>query len=178
MGSAGIYAKSLYDLGVEEGLCDQLLTEMETVRDIFASEPDFVMLLATPSLSKEERAGMLDVCLRGKVQPYLLNFIKILTERNLIRSYSDCCAVFRDLYNEDHGILPVDVVSAVPLDEEQRAKLGEKLCRMTGMKVELNCTVDPACLGGIRVDYKNQRIDGTVANRLSSVSELLKSTVF
>ena len=65
-----------------------------------------------------------------------------------------------------------------PLTEEQKARLKEKLDHRTGKNVSLNCTVDPQCLGGIRIDYNDQRIDGTVANRLAAVSELLKNTAF
>jgi F-type H+-transporting ATPase subunit delta len=66
----------------------------------------------------------------------------------------------------------------LPLTEEQKERLKEKLDQRTGKNVSLNCTVDPQCLGGIRIDYNDQRIDGTVANRLAAVSELLKNTAF
>ena len=176
--NADIYAKSLYSLAVEEGLSADILQQMQTVRDVFAAEPDFVTLLAAANITKEERTGMLDVCLRGKVQPYLLNFLKILTENGLIRSFDACCKAYEALYNEDNGIVIVSVVSAKPLDEEQKRRLKEKLDQRTGKNVVLRCVVDSACLGGIRIDYNDQRIDGTVANRLSAVSELLKSTAF
>ena len=178
MGSAVIYAKSLYCLGAEENISDVLLEEMETVRDIFRSEPDFVRLLALPSLSKEERTEMLDSCLRGKVHPYLLNFLKILTERGLISQFSQCCDAYSEIYNADNGILTANVVSAVELTDAQKTALKEKLDKRTGKNVQLCCKVDPDCIGGIRVDYQNQRIDGTVAGRLASMAQQLNNTSF
>lgn len=176
--SAAIYASSLYSLAVEENIAAQVLGEMDIVHGIFEGEPDFIALLASPGISKEERTGMLDNCLRGKVQPYLLNFLKLITERGMIRQFGDCCEAYRKLYNEDQGILPVSVVSAVPLEEDQKARLKEKLDRLTGKDVQLCCAVDPKCIGGIRVDYDDHRIDGTVEKRLSSIAELLKNTAF
>jgi len=176
--SADVYAKSLYSLAFEEGVAEEIFRQMQTVREIIAAEPDFVTLLAASNITKEERTGMLDTCLRGKIQPYLLNFLKLLTENGLIRSYGACCDAYEKLYNEDNGILTVSVVSASPLSEEQKQRLKEKLDQRTGKNVVLRCAVDPACLGGIRIDYGDQRIDGTVANRLSNVAELLKSTAF
>ena len=178
MGSAVIYAQSLYSLGAEEKIASVLLEEMETVRDIFQSEPDFVRLLALPSLSKEERTGMLDSCFRGKVHPYLLNFLKILTERGLIGAFAQCCDAYREIFNEENGILTANVVSAVALTDEQMAALKEKLDRRTGKNVQLCCRVDPDCIGGIRVDYLDQRIDGTVAGRLASMAKQLDNTSF
>lgn len=176
--SAEIYAKSLYSLTVEENLAGEILQQMQVVREIFSAEPDFIMLLAASNIPKEERTSMLDVCLRGKIQPYLLNFLKLLTENGLIRSFDACCEAYLTLYNEDNGIIVVSVVTALPLTEEQKVRLKEKLDQRTGKNVSLNCTVDPQCLGGIRIDYNDQRIDGTVANRLAAVSELLKNTAF
>lgn len=176
--SASIYALSLYSLAVEENIAAEVLSELETVCAIFDSEPDFVTLLASAAISKEERTEMLDTCLRGKIQPYLLNFLKLLTERGMIRMVGECCAAYRKLYNEANGILPVSVVSAVALTGEQQARLTEKLSVLTGKKVQLCCKVDPKCIGGIRLDYEDKRIDGTVENRLSSVAQLLKDTAF
>lgn len=176
--NAPIYAASLYSLADEENIAAEVLSELETVCAIFEGEPDFVTLLASASISKEERTGMLDACLRGKIQPYLLNFLKVLTERGMIRQVGACCAAYRKLYHEAHGILPVSVVSAAPLEKEQMARLQEKMEKLTGKKVQLCCKVDPKCIGGIRVDYDDRRIDGTVANRLETVAELLKNTAF
>lgn len=176
--SASIYAKGLYSLAAEENMTAQILSEMDSVCGIFEAEPDFVTLLFSPAISKEERTGMLDACLRGKVHPYLLNFLKLITERGMIRLFADCCAAYQKLYNADMGILPVSVVSAVTLDDDQKARLKEKLDKLTGKNAQLCCTVDPKCIGGIRVDYDDQQIDGTVANRLSSMAEVLKNTAF
>ena len=176
--SAAIYAGSLYSLASEENITAQILNEMNTVHSILSAEPDFVTLLASYGISKEERTAMLDTCLRGKIHPYMLNFLKLITERGLIRQFGECCAAYQKLYNEEMGILPVSVLSAVPLDDAQKARLKEKLDKITGKDVQLCCTVDPQCIGGIRVDYDNKQIDGTVAKRLSSMAELLNNTAF
>lgn len=176
--SADIYANSLYSLAKDENLAGEILEEMQTVRDILDKEPDFLTLLATSNITKEERTGMLDTCLRGRVQPYLLNFLKLLTENGLIRSYGTCCEAYEKLYNADNGILTVSVVSASELSDGQKQRLKEKLDARTGMHVVLRCAVDPACIGGIRIDYNDIRVDGTVASRLSTVAELLKNTAF
>lgn len=176
--SASIYANSLYGLAVEENVAAEILCEMETVLGIFEREPAFTQLLSAASISKEERTGMLDACLRGKVQPYLLNFLKLITERGMVRQFGECCAAYRKLYNEDNGILPVSVVSAAPLEDTQKVRLKEKLCKLTGKNVELVCKVEVSCIGGIRIEYDDKMIDGTVEKRLSDVAQLLKNTAF
>lgn len=174
---ANTYAQALYSLAKDEGMEKQILDEMDCLQQAFLQEPAFLRLLGAPNLSKEERCGILDESFRGHIRQYLLNFMKILTEKGYVRHFGDCCKAYRDRYNADNGILPVKAVTAVPLSAEQTAKLAQKLSRITGKTIELTNRIDPDCLGGVRLDYDGKRVDGTVQNRLDSIRSLLKNTV-
>ncbi len=174
---ASTYAEALYSLAREEKLTDEILRQLQVLETVFRGEPDFARLLSAAALSKEERCQVLESSFRGKVQPYVLNFLKILTEKGYIRQFPDCCRAYRQLYNADHGILPVQAVTAVALTKDQAARLTQKLEAITGKTVELTNQVDPACLGGVRLDYDGKRVDGTVSSRLDSIGKLLKNTV-
>ena len=175
IGSA--YAQGLYSLAKEESLTKSVLQQLQALDEGFVREPDFLRLLAAPNLPKEERCEILDNSFRGKVHPYVLNFLKILTQKGYIRHFSDCVVAYQMQYNEDNGILPVKAVSAVSLTEIQKEKLVNKLSALTGKEIALTNRVDPDCLGGIRLDYDGKRIDGTVRNRLDEIHSLLKNTV-
>lgn len=172
-----VYAQALYDLAKEEGLGKKILEEMKVLREVFSQNPDYLRLLSTPNLSKDERISILDEGFKGKIEPYVLNFLKILTEKGYVRKFSDCCDAYRELYNEDNGILPVKAVTAVPMTEAQKAKLTEKLVKITGKTIELNNVIDEKCLGGVRLDYDGKRVDDTVQHRLDAVRSLLKNTM-
>jgi F-type H+-transporting ATPase subunit delta len=173
-----VYGQALYDLAHSEGLTKPILNELDTLNHCFTvEEPGFIKLLSNPALSKQERCKILDDSFRGKIQPYLLNFIKILTEKGYIRHFSDCCHAYRDHYYRDHNILPVKAVTAVPLTADQQARLTQKLAAITGKQIELHERVDPNCLGGVRLDFDGKRLDDTVAHRLEAVRSMLKNTV-
>lgn len=174
---ANAYAQGLYALAKEEGLTGQILQQLQTLREIFDKEPDFCRLLSTPNISKAERVDIVDRSFRDQIHPYVLNFLKILTERGYAGLFAKCCDGFRAQYNEDNGILPVRAVTAVPLTPDQSARLTEKLSAITGKTVELSNCVDPACLGGVRLDYDGKRVDGTVQKRLDGIAAALKNTV-
>ena len=171
------YGQALYSLAKEEKCSLPVMKELKVLEESFFAEPDFLRLLAAPNLSKEERCGILDNSLRGKVHPYVLNFLKLLTERGSIRSFHDCCKVYRQAYNRDNGILEVCAVTAVALSDEQKCKLSEKLQNITGKTIELVNRVDAACMGGVRLDYDGKCVDDTVAHRLNAIHTLLKNTV-
>ena len=172
-----VYGESLYELAKDENLAAQIGGQLKVLKDCFSQEPSFVTLLSTPSLSKAERCQILDDSFRGTVHPYVLNFLKILTEKGYMRYFCDCCDSFAALYNQDNGILPVTAVTAVALSEAQAEKLTKKLADITGKHVELINRIDPSCLGGVRLDYDGQRLDDTVSHRMATIRDMLKNTV-
>lgn len=175
--AANTYAQALYDLAKDEGLSARILEELSVLKAVFAEAPQYSKLLSAPDLPKQERCGILDEAFRGKVHPYVLNFLKILTEKGYIRQFPACCDAYRGFYNEDNGILVVKAVSAIVLTQAQVQKLTAKLEATTGKKIDLQCSVDAASLGGLRLSYDGKLVDGTVKNKLDSIGKLLKNTV-
>ena len=175
--AASVYGEALYALAKDESKSDMMLRQLKALNESFAAEPDFLRLLSAPNLSKIERREILDTCFKGKADPYLLNFLKILMEKCYIRQFSRCVQVFCENYNEDHGIMPVSAVTAVPMSVSQKEKLAAKLAAITGKQIALTNTIDPACIGGVRLDYDGKRVDDTIIHRLDAVSSMLKNTI-
>ena len=175
VGSA--YGEALYSLAREESLEKLIKEQLAVLEESFRQEPGFLKLLRSPNLSKQERCRVIDECFQGKCHIYVINFLKILTEKGYIGHFSPCCDAFRNLYNQDHGILPVTAVTAVALTKAQAERLTGKLSQLTGKTIELTNRIDPSCLGGMRLDYDGKRLDDTVAHRMDSLRSLLKNTV-
>ena len=174
---ANNYGGALYELARDEGVSQRILDEISALSESFAAEPGFIQLMSTPSIPKQERCQIIDDSFRGNLHPYVLNFLKILTERGYIREFTGCCQVYRKRYNQDNGILPVTAVTAAPLDDKLRQKLANKLSQATGKTIDLSCRVDPQCLGGVRLDFDGKQVDGTVRRRLDDIRGILASTV-
>ena len=175
--AASVYGEALYALAKDENKSDLILGQLKALDESFAAEPDFLRLMSAPNLSKIERKEILDACFKGKADAYLLNFLKILMEKGYIRQFSSCVQVFCQRYNEDHGIMTVSAVTAVPMTDTQKNKLASKLSGITGKQIELINTIDPACIGGVRLDYDGKRVDDTIIHRLDAVSSMLKNTI-
>ena len=175
--AGSVYGTALYTLALEEQLTNQLLEELTVLSNSFRENPEFIRLLSSPNLSKQERCQVIDDSFRGKLQPYVLNFLKILTEKGYMKYFHDCCKTFEDLYNRDNGILPVTAITAVSMTDDQVKKLSEKLSRATDKQIKLLNKVDPSVLGGVRLDYDGKRLDDTVSHRMDSITKALKGTV-
>ena len=173
----GLYGQSLYDLAAEEKVDDRIMEELEAVRGIFADHPDYITRLSEPSIPGKDRVRLLDEAFGGQIHPYLLNFLKILVEKGMLRGFSTCCSTYRKSYNKDHGISEAMVTSAVALDESQAEALREKLEKLSGRKVLLRRRVDEKVLGGLRVELDGRLFDGTVGGRLEELRRRVTETV-
>jgi len=178
MSQAGtVYGQGLYTLAQEEGLEEQILGQMSVLETVFGENPDFLKLLASHNIPLQERLDLLEESFRGKTHQYVLNFLKLLTEKNHIRSFPECCKAYREQYNTQKGILEVQVFTAIALQDAQKVRLTDKLTALTGKKIALLCKVDTAVLGGVRLRYDGCQVDGTLQGRLQAMEKQLKNTV-
>ena len=174
---AKVYGEALYELARDENLSRQILDEIGVLNESFHQEPGFLPLLNSPCVPKEERCQIIDSSFRGMLHPYVVNFLKILTERGYIRHFDNCCTAYRQRYNTDNGILPVVAITAGPLSDDLRQRLTARLAQITGKTISLECRVDPSVLGGVRLDFVGKQVDGTVRRRLEDIRGILKNTV-
>lgn len=172
-----IYGKSLYDLAAEENLTEEIYDEMKAVKGIFDENPDYIRLLSEPSIRRAEREKLIDDAFGGQIHPYLLNFLKVLLEKDMLREFSGCFRKVRELYNKDHGIADAIVTSAVPLSAEQTDQLQARLEKLSGKTVILTQKIDPAVLGGLRVEIDGKLLDGTVQSRLTELRRQVDETI-
>lgn len=172
-----MYGSALYELAAEEKLEEQILDELTQVSELMCAQPDYIKLLAMPSVPREKRRKALDEVFGGKVHTYLLNFLKLLCDKGEIRVLRDCAKQYRARYNEAHGILEAVAVTAVAMTDEQMSTLSKKLSGITGKDVHLTCRQDPSCVGGVRLEMGGVQLDGTVKSRLEEVRRLLQATV-
>lgn len=175
--TAKLYGGSLYELAQEEQSTEILMQQMQQIEEIFRENPDYLRLLAEPSIPFEERKGLIETAFGSQAERYLVNFIKLLCERNLLNEYAGCCREYTRRYQRDHNIAEAVVTSAVRLSEEQSLKLTEKLKKMTGKKIILVQKTDPAVLAGIRVEIDGCLLDGTAQGRLSGISRKVNEII-
>ena len=117
--TARVYGGSLYDLAAEEKLDGQIMEQMIAIRQIFRENPGYLKLLGEPAIPEDERLKMIEEAFGGQAERYLVNFLKLLCERKILREFAGCCEEFIRRYNSAHGIAEAVVTSAVKLSDTQ-----------------------------------------------------------
>ena len=170
------FASALFMLADEEGKTEAIAEELATVKSLLTDNPEYVRLLDTPAIKKEERLALAERAFAG-LSEYTLNLIMLLSERHLSSGLSRLCDDYMALYDEVRGILRAEAVTAVGMSETQIKRLSAKLGASTGKTVILKNTVDPSMLGGVKLRYAGTQLDGTVRASLDRFESALKDSV-
>ena len=94
------------------------------------------------------------------------NFLELLIENHRMPVIFRVRRELDRLWREDNKLLPVQITSAVELDEAVTEQIGDEIGQQTGRKVELTSTVDPDILGGIVLRVGNSILDASIRTRL------------
>ncbi len=168
------YGGGLFELAGEEKLEERFLDEIRALRPLLTR--DYTRLLIDPNYPKEDRINMVGDALGDRVHPYLVSFVKLMTERGLATEIPACFDEYERLCLEAFGIVHVTAESAVPLTEEQKEKLEARLTASTGKRVSVTYRVDRNLIGGMKLTIGNRLIDDSVRSRLDTIAERLGET--
>lgn len=175
MKSAAItYAYSLFSLAEEENKEQEIFEELTELVGIFTKNPDYTVLLDSPTVNVSERCNLIDEAF-SECGEYVKNFLKILCEKKYIHIFPECAREYEKQYNKKLGIEKVTAITAVPLSNELKEKLIKKLEKDTGKKIVLAERVDKSILGGIILRTENSQTDASVRARLEGIRAELSS---
>ena len=167
------YAEALFSLACEAGTERELLSALKDALGAFEETPELMELLSSPGIPLSERIDAAEAIFRDGMPEYGLSFLQLLCEKRRIRSFPDCVREYERLLNERNAIVTASVTSAVALTDAERSALKQKLEKISGSTVLLDCAVDPALLGGVTVELNGTVIDGSLRHRLREVKEVM-----
>ena len=170
------YGEALFSLTEELGTTDAVLGDVKTLETVLKSSPDYLKLLDSPALSREERLALIDRSF-ASLNKSLVNLTKILAEKRLAHILPKVLAHYVRAYEISRGIERVEVISAVQLTDAQKAKLKAKLEGMTKKQIIISYTHDPSLLGGMKLRYMGKQLDGTVRTKLDGFARQLGELV-
>jgi ATP synthase F1 delta subunit len=165
---AQVYSRSLFEVAREQGKLDEIRDQLGEFADVLADERNMQLFFFSPQFSTEEKKEGLHKALDGADET-LVNFLELLLEKHRMPAIFRIRRQFDDRWREENKLLPVQVTSAVELDEETVRKIGEEIGEQTGRKVELASRVDPDILGGIVLRVGNSILDASIRNRLEQL---------
>ena len=165
------YAHGLLEIAQSEGRLDDVEDELFRFARIVEGNDELRMALASPGLSAERRAAIVDELLEGRVHTLTRAIASFVVGAGRGHDLPAIILRFTELAAETRQHELAEVRSATPLDDAQLARLADVLSRATGKRVEVKVVVDPAVMGGLVATIGDTVIDGTVRHRLEKLKE-------
>jgi F-type H+-transporting ATPase subunit delta len=162
---AQTYAEALFSLGLEDKKLTKLQDEGKTLSEIIHDNEDFLLLIDSRFMSREERQDIASKILKDFDED-IVNFVKVLIANNRTNYIKDVLEAFNSLCNEYKGVKEGLIYSAFPLNKETINKIKNKISQIEGMDVELISRIDPSLIGGVKVVINSHVYDGSIKNQL------------
>ena len=165
---AKVYARSLFEVAREQGKLDQVREQLGQFVDALNANRELAVFFFSPYFSINEKQDALGRVLEGADEIFL-NFLKLLIEKHRMPVIFRIRQAFEQLWEEENRTLPVEITSAIELDEGTTQSLATQIAERAGRKVKLSTRVDPEILGGLVVRVGNSILDASIRNRLEQL---------
>jgi ATP synthase F1 delta subunit len=165
---AEVYARALFEVVSERDVLDVVHEQLGQFADALDESRDLKQFFFSPYFSSEEKKDALHRTVED-ADPAFMNFLEALIERHRMPVIFRIRARFDQMWDEAHKLLPVEVTSAIELDDAIVRSIGEQVGKQTGLEVELSSRVDPEILGGIVLRVGNFILDASIVHRLEQL---------
>lgn len=165
---ARVYARSLFEVAREAGKLDDVREQIGQFADALDETRELATFFFSPYFSTAEKKNGLNKAVTD-ADPALVNFLELLVENHRMPAIFRVRREYDRLWEEENKRLPVEITSAVELDEDVIKRLGDQIGAQTGRSIQLTANVDPDVLGGIVLRVGNQILDASIRNRLDQL---------
>jgi F-type H+-transporting ATPase subunit delta len=162
---ASVYARSLFEVARDSGRLDAVRAQLAQFAETLEADQQLQVFFFSPYFSTAEKKDGLRRAVSDTDQIFL-NFLELLIEKHRMPVLFRTRRAFDKLWEQHNRLLPVQVTSAVALDEATVRHIGERIAEQTGRRVDLKARVEPDILGGIVVRVGNSVLDASVSHRL------------
>ena len=122
-----------------------------------------------------QRVAFLEALLEGKnLDPVTMDLAKHAARDLRGRRYLSTISWLISQISTHRGRSMVTVTTAVELSDEQIVRIKDAYRRKLGRNVYVNCVVDPAVMGGMRIQIGSEVTDNTVLAQLHHLQRAIK----
>ena len=167
------YARALFEIARAEGTLDEVEDELFRFARSYESSDELRLALTDDTIPAGKRQAIVEDLLGGRATGTTTQLISMVVGSGRGR---DLPAIIDRLVaraSSSKNLEVAEVRSAVPLTEDQQARLKAALANATGQQVNLKVIVDPSVMGGLVATVGDSVIDGTVRTRVEQLKSRL-----
>ena len=171
------YGEALFELAVSENKEDEILSEIGSLKEILAENPELSKLMNHPKILKEDKLSVIEEIFRGRVSDELVGFLHLLVVKDRYAEIDEILECFTDKMKKHKGIGVAFVTTPEELSDKLRKDVEKRLLETTDFKtMEMHYDVDESLIGGMVIRIGDRVVDSSVKSKLTKLqSDLLKT---
>jgi F-type H+-transporting ATPase subunit delta len=165
---AAVISDQKLDVVAAQGQLDDFVDTLEASTELRE-------VLEDPSIPEGQKLGVLDgIAEKAGMSKTIRNFIAVIASHQRLDEMRSMVAAYASLDDEESSVADAGIVSAHPLDTNNRKLLEEKIAKITGLqKVNATYSEDATLLGGAVVTIGSTVYDGSVRAQLQQLKARL-----
>jgi ATP synthase F1 delta subunit len=165
---AQVYARALFEAASEGDVLDTVKEQLSQFADALDGNRELQVFFFSPYFSTAEKKAGLSRTVTD-ADPTFKNFLETLIERHRMPVVFRIRREYDVMWEHENKILPVEITSAIELDEQTVKGIGDRIGRETGQRIQLTRVVDPDVVGGMVLRVGNTVLDASIRSRLNQL---------
>jgi len=165
------HAQAVYRIAEEENKLDKWRQDLAAIVSLI-EDAYIKAFLQNPKVSLKDKRRILADGLGG-MNPLVLNLVYLLISKGRLELLPDISDEYRLLIDRKKGIEQAEVITAVPLSEQEEKNLAQHLSILTDKKVVLKTRVEPEIISGMIIRVGDKMIDGSTRSKLAVLKKEL-----
>ncbi len=157
------YAEALMSLAQSNNVADKFDSDVRSLLNLLKESQPLQNFFANPFIDAEDKKGVISKILSDDTNPIFRNFLMLLVDRRRITLVEDIGQEYLAKLRELNQTVLAEVISAVPLTDEQQQTIKEKVKAMTDAReVELDSKINSDIIGGVIIKVGSQVVDSSL----------------
>lgn len=177
-GIAYRYAKALLSLATENNQLEEISNDMRLIDNTIADSKDLKAVLRNPIIKNSQKRSCLQAIFND-VNKNTTQLFDVLIDNKRIALLDKVTVAFVGLVDELDNVVAAKVSSAVPLNEDARNEIVDKIKTITkSKKVILSTRVDKDLIGGFLLRIDDLQYDASIARKLNNLRHKFKQNSY
>ena len=168
------YARALFDLARQENRSDAVCADIQAIGQLLQAG-DLERFVGNYIIPSDRRVQTIRALFEGKVDALTLRFLLFLESKKRLGLLGGIASDISRLFDEQQGVLNVEITSATPLSAEQFSAIGRKLEEKFRKKIRATAATDARLLGGFVVQVGGTIYDYSIETQLQALNRTLAS---
>ncbi|HET7813008.1 MAG TPA: ATP synthase F1 subunit delta [Candidatus Baltobacteraceae bacterium] len=167
------YAAAVFQLAGESQALDRVGSDLRTITDALYENEATKRFYLSPIVDRAEKERVLASAFDGRASDIALHTVLLLVRKRREALLPEIARQYAVLQQQARGAEPLTITSAKALSPQDVQAMVARLEAHYGKKFDVQTSVDPGLIGGVRIGMGDRRIDGSVAGRLEELTRTL-----